>query len=59
MAIELTAIIFFKDRQYAIKYRKISSIDRFVLFVKKKYPNCASVNFYDKETKQFFKQVKM
>jgi len=58
MAIELTAIVFIKDRSFPIKYRKISNIDRFVMFVKNKYPQVESVNFYDKETKHFFKQVK-
>lgn len=59
MAINLTAIVFIKDRSFPIKYRKISNIDRFVSFVKNKYPFVESINFYEKESKHFFKQIKI
>lgn len=60
MALELyTAIVFISGREYPIKYRKITNIDRFMQFARGKFPNLTAVNFYKKETKQFYKQVKM
>ena len=60
MAIKLyTAIVFISGREYPIKYRKISNIDRFMIFATGKFPNLTAVNFYEKETKQFYKQVKV
>lgn len=56
---EFTAIIFIENRSFPIKYRKISSIDRFVSFCKNKYPFATSINFYEKESKNFFKQIKL
>jgi hypothetical protein len=56
---EFTAIIFIENRSFPIKYRKISNLDRFVLFTKNKYPLATSVNFYERDTKAFFKQIKL
>lgn len=55
---QYTAIIFIQDREFPIKYRKITNLDRFMTFARSKYPYCTAVNFYDKETKQFYKQLK-
>jgi hypothetical protein len=55
----MTAIIFIKDRNYPIKYRKISNINKFVIFAQSKYPFATAINFYKKETKEFLKQIKI
>lgn len=56
---EYTAIIFIDHRNYPIKYRKISNIDRFIQFARNKYPLLTAVNFYERSTKQFYKQIKI
>jgi hypothetical protein len=55
----MTAIVFIKDKDYPIKYRKITNINRFVTFVQSKYPFATAINFYKKETKEFLKQIKI
>jgi len=55
----MTAIIFIKDRNYPIKYRKITNINRFVTFVQSKYPFATAINFYKRNTKEFYKQIKI
>jgi hypothetical protein len=55
---QYTAIIFIQDREYPIKYRKIINLQRFMIFAVSKYPYCTAVNFYDRQTKQFYKQLK-
>lgn len=58
-----TAIIFFipgKNQAPVMKYRKISNIDKFAAFAALKYPGkISSINFYDCNTRQFFKQIKI
>jgi len=55
-----TAIIFIKDRDYPIKYRNINDVARFVKWVQHRFPLYATaINFYEKESKIFFKQVKI
>jgi hypothetical protein len=53
-----TAIVFIHGREYPIKYRKISNLDRFMVFAKMKYSGLSAVNFYEKESKRFYKQLK-
>jgi hypothetical protein len=57
-----TAIVFFLPGSNSVpvmKYRKISSIDNFMRFASGKYPGMiSSVNFYNRETRQFYKQIK-
>lgn len=55
----MTAIVFIKNKDYPIKYRKITNINRFVTFVQSKYPFATAINFYKKETKEFLKQIKI
>lgn len=55
---QYTAIIFIQGKEWPIKYRKITNLDRFMTFARSKYPACTAVNFYDKLTKAFYKQLK-
>jgi hypothetical protein len=61
----LTAIVITKDGQF-LKYRNIINYShqnnlfyntKFLTFVKNK--NAITINFYDKFTKDFFKQIKL
>lgn len=58
-----TAIIFFIPGCNAVpvmKYKKITSIDRFTSFASSKYPNMiSSINFYERESRDFVKQVRI
>lgn len=56
-----TAIIFFlPGHPYpAIKYRKISNIEKFVTFATGKYPNISSINFYERDSRIFSHQVRI
>ena len=43
-----------------MKYRKISNTENFINFVAGKYPNkVSSINFYDRDTKDFVRQVRL
>lgn len=53
-----TAIVFISGREWPVKYRKITNMNRFMIFAISKYPLLTSVNFYDKETKKFIQQLK-
>jgi hypothetical protein len=55
----MTAIIFIKDRNYPIKYRKITNMNKFVIFAQSKYPFATAINFYKRNTKEFYKQIKI
>lgn len=58
-----TAIIFFipgSNTVPVMKYRKISNTENFINFVAGKYPNkVSSINFYDRDTKDFVRQVRL
>lgn len=60
----LTAIAFIPasatEREKFVKYRKIncSKIDRFKKFLIEKYPTFRHINFYWKESKSFYLQLK-
>ena len=57
-----TAIIFFIPGHPfpAMKYRKISSMDKFKNFAAEKYQGkISSINFYDRDTKEFVKQERV
>lgn len=58
-----TAIIFFVPGSNPVpvmKYRRISNTENFINFVSGKYPDIVtSINFYDRETKDFVRQVRM
>ena len=64
MAIHLyTAVVIF-DRENGsggCKYHNINNIDKFVYFVRThwKHKKVTAINFYDKETKKFFQQIKI
>jgi hypothetical protein len=54
-----TAIVFFKDDSRPVKYRNIKGAEKFERFVMSKFnDNLAAINFYNKETRGFVKQVK-
>lgn len=55
---EYTCIVFFLDKKCSPwKYRKIYNLNNFINFVKK--INGIYINVYHKETKQFYKQIKV
>lgn len=56
-----TAIIFFlPGNPYpAMKYRKISNVNKFVNFATNKYPNISSINFYERDSRIFSHQVRI
>lgn len=58
-----TAIVFFipgSNPVPVMKYRKISNTENFVNFVAVKYANKVSIiNFYDSDTRDFVKQVRI
>lgn len=42
-----------------IKYRNINNLEKFERFAMKKFSDrLGAINFYEKESKQFFKQIK-
>ena len=50
-----TAIIFFKDKNIApFKYRNIDNFISFESYVFKTFQNINYINYYDKESKQYF-----
>lgn len=58
----LTAILFFRPGTglNPVKYRNIKGIEKFERFAMSKFAdNLRAINFYDKETKKFFKQIKI
>lgn len=58
-----TAIIFFIPGCNSVpvmKYRKITSVEKFTQFAAGKYPGMiSSINFYERESREFYKQVKV
>ena len=58
-----TAIVIFKTATgtAACKYHNINVIDKFVDFIRTdwKHKQVEAVNFYEKETKKFFIQIKI
>ena len=42
----------------AAKYRNINNLDKFEKFAIAKFPLLTAINFYTKEDKKFFKQVR-
>jgi uncharacterized FlaG/YvyC family protein len=50
-----TAIVFFPDKKTVWKLRNIGSVERFLQYGRK--IGALYVNFYDKETNQFIKQI--
>jgi hypothetical protein len=58
----LTAIVFFKPGTMLnpTKYRNIKGFEKFERFAMSKFADkLQAINFYDKETKRFIKQVKL
>jgi len=53
-----TAIVFISGREFPIKYRKISNPNRFMQFARNKFPLLTAVNFYEKESRKFYQQLK-
>jgi|GEM_PF-1135680 len=51
-----TAIIFKADKS-AAKYRNITNVQKFKLFVLDRFPNALYINLYDKQTKQFWERI--
>ena len=50
-----TAIIFFKDKNIApFKYRNIDNFVTFESYLFKNFNNIDYINYYDKESKQYF-----
>jgi len=50
-----TAIVFFKDKSIApFKYRNIDNFITFESYLFKTFQNIAYINYYDKESKQYF-----
>lgn len=41
-----------------LKYRNINNIDKFIKFLDKKHEGWTAANFYYKETRKFYKQIK-
>ena len=51
-----TAIIFKADKT-AAKYRNITNVQKFKLFVIDRFPNALYINLYNKQTKQFWERI--
>jgi len=51
-----TAIIFKADKT-AAKYRNITNVQKFKMFVLDRFPSALYINLYNKQTKQFAERI--
>jgi len=51
-----TAIIFKADKT-AAKYRNITNVQKFKMFVLDRFPNALYINLYNKHTKVFWERI--
>jgi len=52
------AIVFFSD-QDPIRYHKVNNIDKLIVWLTKNRPSANYVNLYEKESRNFVRQIKI